>query len=71
MNTDKQYSRAETIDQCNFRQIHLIDAHVSSNTTLLQQRENTLFTSDSVSDKGDINGDHLIQQEHKTFPTML
>ena len=45
---------------------------VYSNTTLLQPRENTQFTSDSVSDKGDINdGDHPIQQEHKTFPTML
>ena len=65
MNTDEQYSHAEIINQCNFRQIHLIDAHVSSSTTLLQQRENTLFTSDSVSDKGDINGDHPIQQEHK------
>jgi hypothetical protein len=71
MNTDKQYSHAEIINQCDFRQIHLIDAHVSSNTTLLQQRENALFTSDSVSDKGDINGDHPIQQEHKTFPTVL
>jgi hypothetical protein len=71
MNTDEQYSHTEIINQCDFRQIHLIDAHVSSNKTLLQQRENTLFTSDSVSDKGDINGDHPIQQEHKTFPTML
>jgi hypothetical protein len=71
MNTDEQYSHAEIIDQWDFRQIHLIDAHVSSNTTLLQQRENTLFTSDTVSKKGDINGDHPTQQEHKTFPTML
>ncbi len=68
MNTDKLYSHAEIID---FRQIHLIDPHLSSNTTLLKPRENTLFTSDSVPDKGDKNGDHPIQQEHKTFPTML
>ncbi len=53
------------------RQIHLIDAHVSSKTTLLQPRKNTLTTSDSVSDKGDVNGDHPTQQQHKTFPTML
>ncbi len=71
MNTDEQYSHAEIINQCDFRQIHLIDARVSSNTTLLQPRKNTLTTSDSVSDKGDINDDHLTQQQHKTFPTML
>ncbi len=71
-NADEQYSHAEIIDQCDFRQVHLIDSHVYSNTTLLQPRENTQFTSDSVSDKGDINdGDHPIQQERKTFPTML
>ena len=72
MNADELYSHAEIIDQCDFRQVHLIDSHVYSNTTLLQPRENTQFTSDSVSDKGDINdGDHPIQQERKTFPTML
>jgi hypothetical protein len=59
------------MDQCDFRQIHLIDARVSSNTTLLQPRKNTLITSDSVSDKGDLNGDHFTQQQHKMFPTML
>jgi hypothetical protein len=71
MNTDKQYSHAEIINQCDFRQIHLIDARVSSNTTLLQPRKNTLTTSDSVSDKGDVNVDHPTQQQHKTFPTVL
>ncbi len=71
MNTDQLYSHAEIIDCCDFRQIHLIDPHLSSTTTLLKPRENTLFTSDSVSDIGDKNGDHPIQQEHKTFPTML
>jgi hypothetical protein len=61
MNTDRLYSHTEIIDQCNFRQVNLIDPRVYSNTTLLQPRENTLFTSDSVSDKGDINdGDHPI-----------
>ncbi len=48
MNTDKLYSHAEVIHQCDFRQVHLIDTHVYSNTTLLQPRENTLSTSDSV-----------------------
>ena len=72
VNADELYSHTEIIDQCDFRQVHLIDSHVYSNTTLLQPRENTQFTSDSVSDKGDINdGDHPIQQERKTFPTML
>ena len=72
MNADKLSSHAEIIDQCDFRQVHLIDSHVYSNTTLLQPRENTQFTSDSVSDQGDINdGDHPKQQEHKTFPAML
>ncbi len=28
MNTDKLYSHAEIIHQCNFRQVHLIDPHV-------------------------------------------
>jgi hypothetical protein len=72
VNTEEQFSHAEIIDQCDFRQVHLIDSRVYSNTTLLQPRENTQLTSDSVSDKGDINdGDHPIQQEHKTFPTLL
>ncbi len=40
--------------------------------TLVQPRENTQLTSDSVSDKDDINdGDHPIQQEQKMFPTLL
>ena len=61
MNADELYSHTKIIDQCNFRQVHLIDSHVYSNATLLQPRENTQFTSDSVSDKGDINdGDHPI-----------
>jgi hypothetical protein len=65
MNTDELYSHSEIIHQCKFRQVHLIDPHVYSNKTLLS-------TSDSVSDRGDINdGDHPIQQEHKTFPKML
>ncbi len=39
---------------------------------MLRSGENTQLTSDSVSDKADINdGDHPIQQEHKTFPTLL
>jgi hypothetical protein len=72
VNTKEQFSHAEIIDQCDFRQVHLIDSGVYSNTTLLQPRENTQLTSDSVSDKSDINdGDHPIQQEHKTFPTLL
>jgi hypothetical protein len=50
VNADELYSHAEIIDQCDFRQVHLIDSHVYSNTTLLQPRENTQFTSDSVSD---------------------
>ncbi len=65
MNTDEQYSNAEIINQCDFRQIYLIDACVSSNTTLLQPRGNTLITSDSVSDKSGVNGDHPTQQQHK------
>jgi hypothetical protein len=71
MNTGEQYSYAEIINQCDFRQIHIIDACVSSNTTLLQPRGNTLITSDSVSDKSGANGDHPTQQQHSTFPTML
>ena len=72
VNAEELYSHAEIIDQCDFKQVHLIDSCVYSNTTLLQPRENTQLTSDSVSDKGDINdGDHPIQQEHKTFPTLL
>jgi hypothetical protein len=36
MNTEEEYSHAEIINQCDFGQRHLIDAHISSNTTLLQ-----------------------------------
>ncbi len=72
MNTDKLYSHAEIIHQCDFRQVHLINPRVYSDTTLLQPRENTLSTSDSVSGRGVINdGDHPKQQVHKAFPTML
>jgi hypothetical protein len=37
MNTEEQYSNAKIINQCDFGQRHLIDARISSNTTLLQQ----------------------------------
>jgi len=66
MNTDEVYSHAEIIHQCDFKQVHLIDPHVYSKTTLLQPREYTLSTSDSVSDRGDINdGDHPIKHSRQ------
>ena len=38
MNTEEEYSHAKIINQCDFGQRHLIDARISSNATILQQK---------------------------------
>ncbi len=44
MITEEEYSDAKIINQCDFRQRHLIDARTSSNMTLLQQEGLSTFT---------------------------
>jgi hypothetical protein len=57
MNTEEEYYHAEIINQCDFGQRLLIDAHISSNTTLLRQRGLSTFTE--MSDSG-LNSDDVM-----------
>ena len=45
------------------------DARISSNTTLLKPRGNTLMSPESALDRGDVAGKHPKQQKIQTFPT--
>ncbi len=73
MNTEEEYSHAKIINQCDFGQRHLIDARISSNTTLLQHEGLSTFkeTSDSGLNSDDVNGDISTMHTIQTFPTML
>ena len=73
MNTEEEYSHAKIINQCDFGQRHLIDAHISSNMTLLQQEGLSTFTemSDSGLNSDDVNGDISTRHIIQTFPKML
>jgi hypothetical protein len=73
MNTEEEYSHAAIVNQCDFGQGHLIDACISSNTTLLQEEELSTFTetSDSGLNSDDVNGDISTMHTIQTFPTML
>jgi hypothetical protein len=73
MNTEEEYSHAKIINQCDFGQRHLIDARLSSNTTLLQQEELSTFTemSDSGLNSDDVNGDISTMHTIQMFLTML
>jgi hypothetical protein len=64
MNTEEEYSHAEIINQCDFGQRHLIDAHISSNTTLLQQEGLSTFT-ETVGQR------HLIDAHISSNTTLL
>jgi hypothetical protein len=73
MNTEEEYSHAKIINQCDFGQRHLIDAHISSNMTLLQQKGLSIFTemSDSGLNSDDVNGDISTMHTIQMIPTML
>jgi hypothetical protein len=73
MNTEEEYSHAKIINQHDFGQRHLIDACISSNTTLLRQEGLSTFTetSDSGLNSDDVNGDISTMHTIQTFPTML
>ncbi len=73
MNTEEEYSHAKIINQCDFGQKHLIDARISSNTTLLQQEGLSTFTETSESglNPDDVNGDISTKHTIQMFPTML
>ncbi len=73
MNTEEEYSHAKIINQCDFGQRHLIDAHIFSNTTLLQQECLSTFTemSDSGLNLDDVNGDISTIHTIQLFPTRL
>ncbi len=72
MNTEEEYSHAKIINQCDFGQRHLIDARITSNTTLLQQEELSTFTEtyDGVLNSHDANGDISTMRSFQLFPAM-
>ncbi len=73
MNAEKEYSHAEITNQCDFGQRHLIDACISSNTTLLRQEGLSTFTetSDSGLNSDNVNGDISTMHTIQTLLTML
>jgi hypothetical protein len=73
MNTEEEYSHAKITNQCDFVQRHLIDARISSNTTLLQQEGLSTFTEtfDGGLNSDDVNGDISTMHTIQTLPTML
>jgi hypothetical protein len=73
MNTEEEYSNAKVINQCDFGQRHLIDARISSNTTLLQHKGLSAFIEKSGSglSSDDVNGDISTMHTIQMFPTMI
>ncbi len=72
----EENSHGEIINKCDFGQRHLIDAHISSSTNLLQSSKSgevDTHIDKSVSDvvSSGINDDHPKQQKKQTYPTML
>jgi hypothetical protein len=72
----KENSQEEIINKCNFGQRHLVDACISSSTTLLQSSKSgevDTHIDESVSDvvSSGINDDYPKQQRKQTYPTML
>jgi hypothetical protein len=73
MNTEEEYSHANIINQCDFKERYLIDTRISSNMNLLQQDGFSTFTeaSESGLNSDDVNGDISTMHTIQTFPTML
>ncbi len=72
MHKHEEYSHSEIIHQCNFGFRHLINAHLSSETSLQYQADsNTHGTTPNCLNSYDIDSDHGTEETTKPFPTML
>jgi hypothetical protein len=72
MHKHEECSHSEIIHQCNFGFRHLINARLSSETSLQYQADsNTHGTAPHCLNSNDINSDHGTEETIKTFPTML
>ncbi len=72
MHKHEEYSHSEIIHQCNFGSRHLINACLSSETSLQYQADS--YTHDAAPqclNSNNIKSDHGTEKTIKTFPTML
>ncbi len=72
MNENEEYSHSEIIHRCNFGSDHLINARLSSETSLPYQPDS--FSHDATPqclNANNIDDDHRTEDIVKTFPTML
>jgi hypothetical protein len=68
----EEKSHDKIINKCDFGQRHLIDARISSTTTLFQSGESgELNTLLDTSDSDGKNDDNPKQHKIQTYPTML
>ncbi len=70
--TNMEYSHSEIIHRCNFGSKHLINARLSSETSLQYQADS--YSHDAAPqclNSNNINSDHGTEDTIKTFPTML
>ncbi len=72
MHEHEEYSHSEVIHQCNFGSNHLINACLSSETSLQYQPDS--YSQDATPhclNSNNIDSDHGTEDTIKTFPTML
>jgi hypothetical protein len=72
MHKNEEYSHSEIIHRCNFGSSHLINACLSSETSLQYQQDS--YSHDATPqclNTNNINGDQRTDDTIKTFPTML
>ncbi len=72
MHEHDECSHSEIINRCNFGSRHLINARLSSQTSLQHQADSsTRDATPIILNLKDIAGDHGTKETIKTFPTML
>ncbi len=72
MHEYEEYSHSEIIHWCNFGFRHLINARLSSETSLQYQADsNTHGTAPHCLNSNDIDSDQGTEETIQTFPTML
>jgi hypothetical protein len=72
MHKHEEYSHSEIIHRCNFSSRHLINVHLSSETSLQCQADS--YSHDATPQRlnsNKIDSDHGTEDTIKTFPTML
>jgi hypothetical protein len=72
MHKNEEYSHSEIIHRCNFGSNHLINARLSSETSLKYQPDS--YSHDATPqclNANNIDGDHRTDDTTKNFPTML